>query len=251
MRRSTVLVTNYRYESRRLTHPLRVASVCDLHDGPYEPLLARLHQEKPTLVAVPGDFVDRADRTARGLAFLRAVARRFPTFVSLGNHETRAGLSGLLPALAQTGAELLDDRYVRFGDLTVGGLTSGWREGMTQHRLGETPPPSTAFIESFKRAGGLRLLLCHHPEYYPRYLKDSGIELILAGHAHGGQWRLFGCGVFAPGQGFFPRYTAGFYDRRMLVSRGLCRTHRFIPRLFNPRELAILDLIPAAARERA
>lgn len=234
-----------RYESRSalLMRPVRVASVADLHNGRYEKVLALLSEANPDFVAVPGDFADTPNRRERGVAFLTDCARRFPTFVSLGNHEAKSDLPTLLPLLAKTGAELLDNRAVRFGELTVGGLTTGWAHGEKQNR-GKTPAPNLTFLAEFAALPAPRLLLCHHPEYYPRYIKDTSVEWVLAGHAHGGQWCFFGHGIFAPGQGILPRYHAGFYDGRMALSRGLCTTHRFIPRLFNPREIVLLDLLP-------
>ena len=237
-------LTRYESRSKRLSRRVRVASVADLHDAPYEKLLALLEEAEPDMVAVPGDFADTPTRRENGLGFLTACARRYPTFVSLGNHENKSDPQTLLPLLAKTGAELLDDRYVRFGELAVGGLSTGWRAGMRQNR-GETPAPNLSFLAEFAALDAPRLLLCHHPEYYPRYIKKTSVDWILSGHAHGGQWCLFGHGIFAPGQGLFPRYHAGFYDGRMAQSRGLCRTHRYIPRIANPREVVLLTLLPA------
>ena len=91
--------------------------------------------------------------------------------------------------------------------------------------------------------------MCHHPEYWcmqPPMLKDHPIDLVLSGHAHGGQIRLFGQGLFAPGQGLLPRYTGGLYEGphgNMIVSRGLANTAPPpIPRLFNPREVVTIRL---------
>ena len=236
-------LTHYESRSPHLTRPVRVASVADLHNGKYERVLDLLCEAKPDLVAVPGDFADTPQKRERGIAFLAECARKYPTFVSLGNHETKLDLPTLVPLLSRTGAEILDNRAVRFGELTVGGLSTGWSHGVKQNR-GKTPAPNLAFLAEFAALPAPRLLLCHHPEYYPRYIRETSVEWVLAGHAHGGQWSFFGRGVFAPGQGLFPHYHAGFYDGRMALSRGLCVTHRYIPRLFNPREVVILDLLP-------
>lgn len=237
-----MVLTRYRVTSPRVPRPLKIASVADLHNGRPAPVLSLLEEGEPDLVAVPGDLVDDAAHRDRGLAFLRECTRRYPTFISLGNHESRAEPDTLLPLLAKSGAELLDDRVIHCNGLAIGGLSSGWRAEMHQHRTHATPPPDTRPIAALSAASEYRILLCHHPEYYPQYLKDTPIELILSGHAHGGQWCFFGQGIFAPGQGLFPRYTAGLYDGRMALSRGLCSTHRYIPRLFNPREVLLISL---------
>ena len=95
------------------------------------------------------------------------------------------------------------------------------------------------WLDSFCQEAGYKILLCHHPEYYPLYLKRKKIDLILSGHAHGGQIRIFGQGLFAPGQGFLPRLTSGVIDDRLVISKGLAN-NTIVPRLFNPGELVYL-----------
>lgn len=123
-------------------------------------------------------------------------------------------------------------------------------------------PPRTGWLEEFMNQPGYRILLCHHPEYRDRYLRklsaqsdDRGvpsagrndqaenldIDLILSGHAHGGQIRLFNRGLFAPGQGLLPRYTSGIHGN-MIISRGLTNTVPYIPRLFNPPEIVYVRI---------
>jgi predicted MPP superfamily phosphohydrolase len=96
------------------------------------------------------------------------------------------------------------------------------------------------FANSFAKESGYKILLSHHPEYYGKYLKDLDINLILSGHAHGGQWRLFGRGVFAPGQGLFPKYTSGMYDNKLIVSRGI-GNQMLVPRINNSKEIIVLN----------
>ena len=100
---------------------------------------------------------------------------------------------------------------------------------------------NTSWLDEFEQQEGYKVLLCHHPEFYERFLRDRDIDLILAGHAHGGQIRLFGKGIYAYGQGWFPKYTSGIYDDKLIVSRGLANTSR-IPRMFNPTELVYINL---------
>lgn len=238
--------TCYTVPLRGLSRKMKIAQVSDLHNGRFDRLLALLDAASPDLVCVTGDFLDRKTRTERGFAFLSASATRYPTFVSLGNHEMKTGLfrGDLATRIEKTGATLLDNTSTSFQGLLIGGLSSGYAPGEKQGRWKTTPPPDPSFLDRFVAADAPKLLLCHHPEYYEPYLCRRAIPLILSGHAHGGQWRIFGRGIFAPGQGLFPRYTSGLYDGRLIVSRGLCQTHRYIPRLFNSRELVLLTLLP-------
>ena len=96
--------------------------------------------------------------------------------------------------------------------------------------------------------GGLQAPLTHRPERVESY---RGFDLILAGHAHGGQWRLPGVvnGLFAPDQGWFPAYAGGEYRLAdgsvMIVGRGLSKESTRVPRFFDRPEVVVVDLVPA------
>ena len=88
------------------------------------------------------------------------------------------------------------------------------------------------------------VLLAHRPEDFQAYV-DAGIDVTLSGHAHGGQFRIPGMGgLVAPGQGYFPKYTAGIHEQgesKLVVSRGLGNS--IIPmRLFNLPEIVVVTL---------
>jgi predicted MPP superfamily phosphohydrolase len=101
--------------------------------------------------------------------------------------------------------------------------------------------PDIRWIDRYIQEEGFKILLCHHPEYYNRYLKEKNIGLILSGHAHGGQIRIFGRGLYAPGQGVLPKHDGGVFENRLVVGRGLANT-AFFPRFFNPCEIVTVDL---------
>jgi predicted MPP superfamily phosphohydrolase len=245
--------------------PAHIALVTDLHETPFEAVLASLRKNRPELICVAGDFifgslprVGLKVREAGVLPFFSACAGLAPCFVSFGNHEwmlTEADCA----LLRETGAVLLDDSYTVFDHkgtrLIIGGLTSARRsgcqrlirEGLSLEEANEKTRgvqngvPLLSWLDAYCREKGYRILLCHHPEYYPRYLKSRDIPLILSGHAHGGQVRVFGQGLYAPGQGIFPEYTSGMYDGRLIVSRGIGDSHR-IPRINNDNEYILLTL---------
>ena len=98
------------------------------------------------------------------------------------------------------------------------------------------------WLHAYASKPGYKILICHHPEYYRRYIKDTEwdtFDLIVSGHVHGGQWRIGRYGVLAPGQGLFPKYCYGCYDKKLIVSAGLSNTAR-IPRFGNPTELVMI-----------
>jgi len=88
--------------------------------------------------------------------------------------------------------------------------------------------------------------MCHHPEVWRDYVKGRDIDFTVCGHAHGGQIQILGRGLYAPGQGIFPRLTHGLHDGgRMMISRGMTNGAKpRVPRIGNPCELIILELIP-------
>lgn len=106
----------------------------------------------------------------------------------------------------------------------------------------------SAWLDEFEKQEGYKILLCHHPEYWSLrepYLINRHIDLILSGHAHGGQMRIMGRGLFAPGQGWLPKYTSGVYQGEygsLVVSRGLSNTASPVPRLGNPTEVVYVEL---------
>lgn len=234
-----------------LKKPCTIALLSDLHTKIPEGLLEKIASRKPDLITIAGDLIDfqtetkehalcSADGFDTMLRFLKDLAALAPVFYAGGNHDI---LSKEQKArIARTGARFLDNEAALLGELAIGGLSSGYGHKI-QSRWAETPPPDLAFLDRFEKIGGCKLLLSHHPEYYPRYLRERNIDFIFSGHAHGGQWRFFGRGVFAPGQGLFPRYTAGVHENRLVISRGL-GNHTVIPRLFNPLELVFVTLMP-------
>ena len=167
------------------------------------------------------------------MRFLETVPDYAPVFYSIGNHERKfREREAYLQAVRRSRVTLLDNSCIRFHGVCIGGLTS------------TKGAPDADFLERFEKEEGYRLLLCHHPEKYRDYVAGRNIDLTLCGHAHGGQIQLFGRGLYAPGQGLFPKLTHGLYDGgKMLVSRGMTNGAKpRIPRINNPCELIIVNL---------
>ncbi len=233
-------IQNYEIPAK-IEQDFRFAFVSDIHNAKIEPILSAIAASDAKAILVGGDFINGENDYENGLAFLKKAAALLPTFVSIGNHELRFGDS-LLDLILETGVILLDDASVFFHGVHIGGLTSGFGWGKKQGNHKKTPLPDLLFLDDFAAREGYKILLSHHPEYYPRFLKAFDVDLILSGHAHGGQWRFFGRGVFAPGQGFFPKYTSGLYDNKLLVGRGLGDSHAFPPRINNKTEVIVITL---------
>lgn len=252
----------------------RIALLSDFHNSDERPVLESLERLRPDLIAVTGDLF-LGYRAAEGADLLRTqghilplltgCVKLAPTFFSLGNHEWVVSPSNL-KELCATGAALLDNRWTRdvTGRFVIGGLTSGMVSDYrrfrrrapakvlypheTRHTDACSPAPAVRWLDKFEKQEGYRILLCHHPEYWclqEPMLRDRNIDLVLSGHAHGGQIRLLGRGLYAPGQGILPAYTGGLHSGphgKLLISRGLSNTALPVPRLFNPPEIVAADL---------
>lgn len=140
-----------------------------------------------------------------------------------------------LARAAESKVTLLRDESCLFRGIRIGGLSSRIKE-----------PPDTEFLDRFEQEEEFRLLLCHHPEVYRDYVRGRDIDFTLCGHAHGGQIQIRGRGLYAPGQGLFPKLTHGLHDNgKMMISRGMTNGAKpRIPRINNPCELILLELEP-------
>lgn len=249
--------TAYRLTTRHEGICFKAAVVADLHDRPYHRVLPVLKRERPDFILVPGDLTETlraGEETSEreGLRLLAECAAIAPTFYTLGNHEIggchrnirtakRADeplTFALTPAwrriIDATGAVFIGQDYTVRDGLVIGGLGSGL--------LNPGWVPDLSRMEDFASLPGYKLLMSHHPEYYARYLRPYDIDLIVSGHAHGGQWRIFGRGVYAPDQGLFPAYTSGLHEGRLIISRGVANSVPLIPRFFNPCEVVTVTV---------
>ena len=233
-----------------VSRPIKIALCSDLHDKAFERALDILRENRPDLITIPGDMgEDPNDLNGRGIAFMTACTSITTTVYSLGNHDKAFNShSASRQRIEESGVILLDDRDICVHDIWIGGLTSGFRDHKREGYFTAPPAPNLRWLDDvFCRREGFKLLLSHHPEYYPSYFRQRKIDLVLSGHAHGGQWQLFGRGLIAPGQGLFPKYTHGVHENRLVISRGM-GDHTFVPRLFNPREIVMLQLTPCSGK---
>lgn len=253
MRKTPPALTRYCVVSPKLFGRVRIAVVSDLHNSLYganqSALLEAVQIAAPDLVAFTGDMFHRRASEPHTLAALRALASAYPSYFITGNHERHTqSLLRIVQEVRQCGVTLLS------GDcLTV------CAAGQTFQLCGladfSTRDPAAtqaqlAGICDQLDPARLSVLLAHRPERYAAYL-PRGFDVILSGHTHGGQCRI-PCvrgGLYAPGQGWFPRYAGGVYPfgaQTLVISRGLSLRPYWAPRLGNPPEIVIVDLEPAA-----
>lgn len=251
----------------KLPQSFTLGLVSDLHEHSPHKILELLRQSSPDLIMVPGDIFERHGQSkdtyrgyeegrierllrfglmklddffdlftrekehssAWGYEFFYEACKIAPVFYSFGNHEwflTRQDRK----VIKESGTRLLDNAdceiLIKGMKLYVGGLS---------------PNPDLKWLDTFCEKDGYKILLCHHAEYYERYLKNRNLDIILSGHAHGGQARWGERGLYSPGQGLFPKYVKGVYDKKMIVTTG-CSNTAAVPRWGNPCEAVIVHL---------
>lgn len=236
------VVTNYNYTNPRIPEEmdgLRILQISDLHNQSYgkgnRKLLTAIKNAHADVIVITGDLVDSTfTNPEKALAFASELVAIAPVYYCTGNHEHRMAPKDLrifLSSLQALGVRVLSDEAIDFYGGTLVGLKdpSGQKHTLRRILKNETEDLFT-------------VLLSHKPHHFENY---SEADLVLTGHAHGGQVVIpFVGGFIAPGQGYFPKYTKGFYtteNTTMLVSRGIGNSHR-IPRVFNPPELVLLTL---------
>ena len=243
-------ITELTVRSPRVRRRLTFAVVADLHNAPFRDVAEPLQSADAILIL--GDLINRHRRGFRWAEeFLREAPRWAPTFYNIGNHERKFHeLEAYWPLVTSSDVTVLDDTFTDFEGVTLGGFSSIWPSGDSGvFRFSAKGKQAPAFLDEMERQPGFRLLMCHHPEYYEPFVRGRDIDLTLAGHAHGGQIRVAGRGLYAPGQGILPRLTSGWYDGHSLyVSRGMTNSAR-APRLWDPCELVLLRLVPETEGE--
>lgn len=232
-----------------------IAHLSDLHNAEFghdnAALLDSVSSLSPDIVAFTGDLLDYdrgRDRVSEHL--MRSLPSIAPTYFVTGNHEHGSvRYAAIRRGMAEAGVRILDDDadvIMRGGaSLAIAGIqdwacAEDWgREDHVAYTLGKLDG-----LRHITRGSDYVVLLAHRPELADAY-EHGHVDLVLAGHAHGGQIRLpvIG-GVFAPDQGFLPHYDGGEYDLRgcdMVVSRGLGPS-RFPLRVNNKPELVYVTL---------
>ena len=246
-------IQHYSLESEKLTAPVRIVLITDLHSCSYgkgqRELIDAIHAQKPDIILLGGDICDDKLPHRNTELVLRAIADKYPCYYVTGNHEYWSReIEKILKIFESYNVPVLEGSFdtidVRGQKLNICGISDPDILKYTDKNYSITEQLKDAAVAS--ENGNYTILLAHRPELIDSYL-NYDFDLILAGHAHGGQWRLPGIinGLFAPNQGFFPRYAGGKYrfdDSYMIVSRGLARESTRIPRIFNRPELVVIDI---------
>ena len=237
--------------SGKVKNNVRIVQISDLHGHCYgdcqSELLSAIEKARPDMLALTGDIFDERVGDSAVHSLVEGIGDKYMCFYVSGNHECKSGrLREIKSYLRSHGIAVLEGTCstvrIRETDIKISGIDDVRIDGCI------SPGTFTSQFSSVQSdSSEFSVLLCHRPELEGLY-RNSAFDLILAGHAHGGQWRLPGVvnGLFAPNQGFFPKYAGGEYDldgTKLIVSRGLQKGTAYLPRIFNRPELVVVDIL--------
>ena len=231
----------------------RIAHVSDLHNTEIgkdnKKLLAMLQDAEPDIIAITGDLIDSRNTDVEvALQFIREAVKIAPCYYVTGNHESRISEYAVLKAGMETaGVVILEDARteISLGGKTITLIGVNDPSFRTNNLSGDSVTVmDTKLTQLHADDDCFTILLSHRPELFDTYVKNN-IDLVLSGHAHGGQFRLpFIGGLVAPHQGMFPEYDAGLYtegNTNMIVSRGVGNSI-FPFRINNRPEMLLIEL---------
>lgn len=256
-----LFVRSYMIDSPEISEQIRIALITDLHSCRYGKeqinLIRAIDRQNPDVILLGGDIFDDVMDDENTEHFIKGIAGRYPCYYVTGNHECWSGTDAFadkMKFLEKYGIPVLSGNTetlsIRGETIFISGIDDPDFYRMQDGISGLEA--ETRFLGQLDAVGSettdgiFSVLLSHRPEYWTEYI-DYDFDLILCGHAHGGQWRIpfLINGVFAPDQGLFPEYAGGKYEENgtsMIVSRGLARESTRIPRIFNRPELVIVDI---------
>lgn len=233
----------YTLVSRNVSKKVRIVQISDLHSCSYgkdmKNLINAVDAAEPDIIVLTGDIFDNRTDNKNSDTLLKTIAKKYPCYYVSGNHEYWGNMWDTFSRRAESfGITVLQGENVDIDGITICGASA-------KSDIGDSVKvcADNADTDSFN------VLLAHFPEQIDFYRSFGKFDLVLSGHAHGGQWRLppFINGLYAPGQGLFPKYAGGRYDfddTTFIVSRGLSRTMEHFPRIFNNPELVVIDILP-------
>jgi len=247
-------INYYTVNSDKIDGPVKLALVTDLHSCDYgrgqNKLISALLNEQPDAILLAGDIFDDYLPSNNTIEFISGIGDKAPCYYVSGNHE-----------FWSCRADEFKDILISYGVKVLEGTYEDINPRGEKIRICGIDDPDTDYYRSraipyayqIKNLNGASsaevytILLAHRPDRITEYL-PLNVDLVLSGHAHGGQWEIpliLKNGLFAPNQGFFPKYTNGEYlfeNTKMIVSRGLAKESTVVPRIFNQPELVIITL---------
>lgn len=257
-----ISITNLKVKSN-VNKSIRIVQISDLHSKEFGKdnniLYKAIMNQKPDIIVATGDLIDsNMKRINEIIEFCSRLNKKVPIYYILGNNEMRCSrVNEIVEKLKQKNINVLENEIskikIKGNIINILGLAE---KRVDKGEMFYSKINSRYEIENvenlfrkLENLKGIKIVLSHYPEnfeYVGNYSYNKyNFDIMFSGHAHGGQFILPGLGgVFAPGQGLFPKYYKGIYGNKnkLVVSRGLGNSG-FPLRLFNRPNLVIVDLV--------
>ena len=231
-----------------------IVQISDFHNEEFgenqKKIIEKVKVCQPDMIAVTGDFIDcRNPDVDTAMEFISQAVNIAPIYYVPGNHErwVREEYEELCQRMKDFGVHLMMDKteeiVYKDGMLLCMGIKDPEFYDVSGND-GEKKVVKERIENLEYSKEQFTVLLSHRPELYKIYIEGE-LDVVLTGHAHGGQFRLplIG-GLAAPNQGLFPKYDAGMFrenETHMIVSRGIGNS--IIPlRFHNPPEIVVVKL---------
>ncbi|WP_461256029.1 metallophosphoesterase [Treponema sp. R80B11-R83G3] len=250
---TTISTKTYQVETPLLEEQksLKIVLISDLHSTIHGKdqsiLINKVKEINPDLIVLSGDIFDDVAPMAGTKLLLAGISGIAPIFYVTGNHEYMSrNIRKIREVLASYGVIILSDNYtiieINNTEIVIAGIDDPYKKKYETPNYNQKESMESAFRE-LDKIQLYKILIAHRPELIEDYKKYS-FDLILSGHTHGGQVIIPNMinGLYAPNQGFFPKYGGGIYihgNTTHIISRGLSISP-LLPRIFNPPELVII-----------
>lgn len=248
---STLEKTTYEILNDKVNSELKIAQISDFHNTKLnrlkEKIINELKSENPDVIMITGDIIDsRREDIDVSLNFIKKIKDIAPIYYVNGNHEIRINnYDELKEGLISNEVNVLENKASIFNkdDTTINIIGINDPSYVHDDYIDDKDIVNKVLDDITYDSNLYTILLSHRPELFDTY-KEKNIDLVLTGHAHGGQIRLFNKGLVAPNQGLFPKYTSGIFlcnNTSMITSRGIGNS--VLPfRINNNPELVIIKI---------
>ncbi|MCQ4923309.1 metallophosphoesterase [Tissierella carlieri] len=250
-----LIVKNYKIRTDKIldSHSIRIVLISDLHSHVYgknqSKIINKIKKQNPDIIALAGDIADDMVPIEGTKLFLEGINDIAPVFYVTGNHEIWTDEVDYIKEVFKSFNIIVLENDYRKVDINGVELVMA---GVDDPDIIKYERPHSNWNEEIYKSfsniedvSGYKVLLSHRPEAVDFY-NSLPFDMVLSGHSHGGQVRIpfILNGLFAPNQGFFPKYAGGVYEQESythIVSRGVSFNPR-LPRIFNPPEIVVIDI---------
>ncbi len=240
----------YEVDSDKIENQINIVQISDSHSFKnFEKVVYKTSQISPDIIVLTGDIFTNSNNFDETISFVSELVEIAPTYYVNGNNDNPSGdYLDFRKEIVNLGIVVLEndsiDINIKDQEIRLIGILDN--------------PYATLFDENKRDANDIRntinnhlsedkynIVLSHRPQYFDVYV-ETGADLVLSGHTHGGLFRVpfINKGFILPDQGFFEEYDYGLFNENgttMIINSG-CATKGGVPRLYNPKEVVKIEI---------